>query len=101
MTALNQNYQLQIRALANHDLFKQLSGNPLSIRILAAFNANSMLENNDLVSIYNKVKNEVNELAGDEKSVNALQSHENVMGNAISLRLSTEASVQLLRDTVP
>ena len=93
MTALNMNYQLQIRALANHDLFKQLSGNPLSIRILAANNANSMLEKNDLKSIYKKVKNEINELTNDEESAKALKGHEGVMGNAISLRLSTEASV--------
>ena len=33
---LRQNYVLQERALANHDLFKQLSGNPFSVRLLAA-----------------------------------------------------------------
>ena len=66
LEALRQNYSLQVRALANHDLFKQLSGNPFSIRLLAAFNANPMLKNNDLKSIYTKVKNEINLLADDD-----------------------------------
>ena len=52
-----------------------------------------MLEKNDLTSIYKKVKNEINELTNDEESAEALKGHEGVMGNAISLRLSTEASV--------
>ena len=90
-----------MRALANHDLFKQLSGNPSSIRILAAINANPMMQKNDLLSIYQKVKDEVDFLADDDKSMQSKSDTRDVMGNTISLRLSTEASIQLMKETMP
>ena len=52
-----------------------------------------MLDNNDLVSIYNKVKNEINLIADDDKSIRSGAGQQGMMGNAMSLRLSTEASI--------
>ena len=52
-----------------------------------------MVKHNDLLSIYKKVKNEINLLADDDNSVKTNIGNEGVMGNAISLRLSTEASI--------
>ena len=60
-----------------------------------------MVKHNDLLSIYKKVKNEINLLADDDNSVKSNIGNQGVMGNAISLRLSTEASIQLMRDTMP
>ena len=60
-----------------------------------------MQKNNDLRSIYKRVQNEKNLLADDDKSVVSNTGKENVFGNAISLRLSTEASIQLLREAKP
>ena len=82
----------------------KLSGNPLSIRILAAFHANTLLKNNDLKSIYMKVKNEMSLLDDDDRSYKSHKSRKGgneVVVNSMSLRLSTEASVQLLRETKP
>ena len=56
-----------MQALANHDLFRQLCGNPMSIRILASFHANEMLSNNDLTSLYKKVQEEKEILNGIEE----------------------------------
>ena len=58
-----------------------------------------MLKNNDLKSIYERVKNEMNLLDDDDKSGNFSTNHS--INNSMSLRLSTEASVQLLRETMP
>ena len=60
---------------------------------MAAFNANPMLKKNDLKSIYRKVKSEINLLADDDFNIKDNAGQEGVMGNAISLRLSTEASI--------
>ena len=64
-------------------------------------NANAMFQKNDLKSIYKKVKDEINELADDENSVKTQAGREGRIGNAISLRLSTEASIQLLKEAMP
>ena len=41
----------------------------MSIKIVAQLNANTMLKRRDLVSIYKKVKNEIDLLADDDNSV--------------------------------
>ena len=79
------------KALSIHDMFKQLSGNPMSIKILASFHANTLIKKNDLKSIYEKVKSEKSFM--DENHNNKGTSQIN---NLMSLRISTETSVQLL-----
>jgi hypothetical protein len=51
--------EFQIQALAEHDLFKQLSGNPYAITMMACFRANP-LEPQTLKDIYIKVARERN-----------------------------------------
>ena len=41
-----------MKALENHDMFRQLNGNPLSIRWFAALHANDMMKNCSLKQIY-------------------------------------------------
>ena len=74
-------------------MFKQLSGNPFSIRVLAAHHANTMVRNNDLKAIYKTIQNETSLLADDDNSLRSNIGNEGQIGNAISLRLSTEASI--------
>ena len=50
-----------MKFLQYHDLFRQLSGNPQSICMLAAFHKNHSVTNNDLSSIYAKIMKEKNE----------------------------------------
>jgi len=56
-------------------MFRQLDGNPLSIRRLAALHANEMLRNNDLKSIYGKVKDEVIQLDDENQSMLSRPGH--------------------------
>jgi len=47
-----------MKALAIHDMFKHLAGNPLSIKILASFHKNSLMKENDLCTLYNNIKSD-------------------------------------------
>ena len=97
LNRLNSSSHNMEKALAIHDMFRQLSGNPMSIRILASFHANVLIKNNDLKSIYLKVKSERTFMDEDKAKSNGTSQ----ANNMVSLRLSTETSVQLLRDTSP
>ena len=77
------------KALTMHDMFKQLSGNPMSIRILASFHANTLIKKNDLKSIYEKVRNERFYMDDDGNKGKGTSSNDNML----SLRVSTETSV--------
>jgi hypothetical protein len=46
------------QALQHHDLFKCLAGNPLAIKMLASFHRNPLMQNNDLLSLYEKVRSD-------------------------------------------
>ena len=47
----------RIDALSAHDMFKQLSGNPTSITMIAAFHANPMIKQR-LLEMYKMIKEE-------------------------------------------
>lgn len=83
-------------------MFRQLSGNPTSITMIAALLKNPLIkrsENNPLVDMYKRIKSEkdivVNELEEKNGSVAT------VYKNNMSLQISTEASVNLLEETSP
>lgn len=84
-------------ALASHDMFKQLSGNPTSITMVAAIHANPMIKQR-LLEMYKLIKSEknivVDELGddGDEQAI------PRVYKNTMSLKISTEMSVKLLEE---
>ena len=84
-------------ALASHDMFKQLSGNPTSITMIAAIHANPMIKQR-LLEMYKLIKSEknivVDELGddGDEQAI------PRVYKNTMSLKISTEMSVKLLEE---
>ena len=93
--------------MANHDLFKQLSGNPLSIITIASLHANPLFKENSLIELYKKIKSEQNNIYKDEKvsdTVSDLKensSRPRFNANRMSLRISTQASLKLINDTVP
>ena len=52
-------YFVKLReVLANHDLFKQLSGNPTSIKMIAASLQNPLIKQNNLIDMYLNIKKE-------------------------------------------
>lgn len=96
-----------IEALAAHDMFRQLSGNPTSITMIAAIIKNPMIkkaEKNTLIDMYNRIKSEkdivVEDLAeeGEEFNMKAIP---RVYKNTMSLKISTEMGVKLLETTYP
>ena len=78
-------------------MFKQLSGNPTSITMIAAIHANPMIKQR-LLEMYKLIKSEknivVDELGddGDEQAI------PRVYKNTMSLKISTEMSVKLLEE---
>ena len=77
------------KALSMHDMFKQLSGNPMSIRILASFHANTLIKKNDLKTIYEKVKSERSFMEDENQKGKGTSQ----LNNMVSLRISTETSL--------
>lgn len=50
-----------IKVLAAHDMFRLMSGNPTAITMMAAINANDMIQRenqNSLIDTYNRIKSE-------------------------------------------
>lgn len=98
---LNQRHSM-ISALAKHDMFRQICGNPFSIVLIAAIHSNDAIkkeEENELVEVYNRIKSEKDIILEDaighqdgQKQVN--KTYE----NRCSLRVSTEMSFNLLED---
>ena len=110
-----------MQALAIHDLFRQLCGNPLSIMMMAAIHkvktekepqfmrnisSHSKLSewemNNDtLQAVYRIVKDERGIIDDDARSMGAksAMSRRPPHRNHMSLRISTEASLNLLQST--
>ena len=90
-----------MKALENHDMFRQLNGNPLSIRWFAALHANDMMKNCSLKQIYQEIKDQKASIEeqDDSKSQGSKQSRARKAAyqNRLSIQMSTEASVHLLR----
>ena len=84
-----------IQALGYHDLFRHLSGNRQSISLVAAFHK----QGQNLVRIYKKIHKE-EELIDDNNS-NSSRTRAHPHKNLLSLRISTEASVKLLSESLP
>jgi hypothetical protein len=82
----------QIQALSEHNLFKQLGGNPHSISLLACCRANP-LESFSLKEIYQMVVN--------NRIMNLLANQGDLKTNEISLRISSEAIINLLSEINP
>ena len=96
-----------IEALAAHDMFRQLSGNPTSITMIAAIIKNPMIkkaEKNTLIDMYNRIKSEkdivVEDLAEEGEDFN-MKAIPRVYKNTMSLKISTEMGVKLLETTYP
>jgi hypothetical protein len=85
----SRSYQQQV--LAEHDLFRQLSGNPHAITLLACCRANPSTQKN-LNDIYEMV------LSDRVQSV-IVEEGTNLPSNEISLRISTETIINFLQDT--
>jgi len=97
-----ENPQNWVSALAQHDMFKQLLGNPLSITMIAAIHCNPMIkksEGSTLVDMYERIKSEKNivieELDYDVEGKVIPRVIENIM----SLKVAAEMSVKLLEST--
>ena len=82
-------YQLQ--ALSWHDLFKHLSGNPMSIVMLAACHSNPFFKTNSLAELYDKVRNGKNLCENDNESNSS--ENPNIGKNNISLNFTMDASI--------
>lgn len=78
----------QVNALAEHDLFKLLKGNPHSISLLACSRANP-IEKVTLAKIYEMAKQ------------NNWQSISQGDDNNLSLQISAETTISLLQSTLP
>lgn len=90
-----------IEALAYHDMFRQLSGNPTSITMIAALLKNPLIErtdNNPLVDMYKRIKSEKDIVVNELEEKNGVAT---VYKNNMSLQISTEASVNLLEQASP
>lgn len=100
LQALRSSYKKRLDVLANHDMFKQLSGNPLSISILCGFHRSKHLKDNDLASIYKRlILHKEDGGDGAERGQNQDSSLDDFVNNRVSLRLSTEATITLLEET--
>ena len=93
--------------MALHDMFKQLSGVPNSITLIAAIHKNVMLKKNNkntLVDMYHRIKSEkdfvVEELV-DEFEAKDLKGIPTVYKSNMSLQISTEMSIKLLEEINP
>ena len=92
----------RLKALSMHDMFKQLSGNPTSICMIAAMLKNPLIKKNEanpLVDLYMRIKSEkdivISELVDDGRNVHRM--HKNEM----SLKVSAEMSLKLLEENSP
>ena len=79
--------------LAEHDLFKQLRGNPQSVTLLACCRANPLAER-PLKDLYRLIKSDAIQCIFTDED-------KNLKTNEISLRISSEASIALLKDSSP
>ena len=60
---VNYNYKITVDALAHHDMFKQISGNPTSITMIAAMLQNPLIKKankNPLIDMYDRIKSHKN-----------------------------------------
>ena len=99
MGYLNRGFDCRTIALSHHDLFKHLAGNPLSIKILASFHKNSLMKDNDLKTLYKRVKCEQAQIDDNTSELSARP--DSRFMNNISLKMSTEASMNLLQTSKP
>ena len=101
---LNNGYRARVECLSHHDMFRQMSGNPTSITLIAAIHANPLYKkdhHNELVDMYNRVKSEekiVVEEIGDQEKAGSQKSY---IKNFMSLNISTEMSIKLLEEAHP
>lgn len=96
-------YGTKIQALAYHDMFNHIEGNPTSVQSIAALsNANLEHEDdsdmNELIHSYKKLRSEQEKLS---EQINANQNFkhkvvERKFKNNMSLKISTDCSVQSL-----
>ena len=92
----------QYEALSYHDLFKQLSGNPSSIVILAACYSNPFQKINSLTELYKKVIANHSGTGDNEDRDGASSSLRATLSkNNMSLNLTIDASIQLLEGSAP
>jgi len=97
---------MKISVLAAHDMFRQISGNPTSITMMAAIKANDMIRrdhSNALIDIYNRIKSEkdiVVEQLGDDENFKS-KTIQRKYRNDMSLKITTETSVELLKRSFP
>ena len=91
---LKRDYKFCKNALTIHDLFHHLAGNPLSIKMLASFHKNSLMKGNDLATLYKRVKSESDQI--ENFSDRSQRPYSKFMNN-ISLKMSTESSMQMLQ----
>ena len=98
LDVLNRQYE----ALSYHDLFKQLSGNPSSIVILAACYSNPFRKLNSLTELYKKVLTNFAEAeAAEDRDDISSGLKPTVSKNNMSLNFTTDASIKLLEESAP
>ena len=91
----------QVEALQYHDLFKQLSGNPSSIVILAAYYCYPFHQKKmTLTELYKRVIKDGKENSDFPDDVSS-ELKATISKNNISLTLTTEASIKLLKESEP
>jgi len=97
---------IKISVLAAHDMFLQISGNPTSITMMAAIKANDMIRrdhSNALIDIYMRIKSEkdiVVEQLGDDENFKS-KTIQRKYRNDMSLKITTETSIELLKRSFP
>ena len=92
----------QYEALSYHDLFKQLSGNPSSIVILAACYSNPFHNVNSLTELYKRVLTNITDTGnGEDRDDISSNLKATISKNNMSLTFTTEASIKLLEESAP
>ena len=104
-------YRRQIEALSYHDLFKQLSGNPTSIVILASAIANKFIKQQTIADIYVTavLKDQaIESVEDDEEEKESVKSHSSeergyskakISRNNYSLEFTIRTSIKLLEES--
>ena len=92
----------QYEALSYHDLFKQLSGNPSSIVILAACYSNPFRNVKSLTELYKRVLSNITDSGNSEgRSEVSSNLKATFSKNNMSLSFTTDASIKLLEESAP
>lgn len=103
---LNSNDMI-IKALSEHDMFRQIQGNPTSITLMAAINSNEMIKREDqntLIDIYRRITSEkdiVVEQLGHDEDMQAKKVYHRTYKNTMSLKITTEICITQLKQTFP